>query len=93
MKNSYEEIKAMFHLIPRRLGWKAAEYVVAGARTYRGKRRYVAGYSHSRIYSHHMSGLCYDRILGYGDTQAAATKMMRDRLTSTAQPEAAKGEK
>lgn len=42
--------------------------------------RYVAGYGHSRIYAHHMTGLVYDRVLGYGATQEAAIDMMRARL-------------
>ena len=77
----YEKIKALFPLIPNREGWRSAKFVVDGRRVYRGKLRYVAGYAHSRIGSHHMSGLCYDRIIGYGDTQDAAIEMMRAKLS------------
>jgi len=76
----HDQIKALFALVPKREGWCRPEYVVDGTRNYRGKRRFVAGYSHSRLYSHHASGLCYDRILGYGDTQDEAIAMMERKL-------------
>lgn len=80
MNPKYEQIKALFPLIERRLGWRSAEWVVMGRRTYRGKERYVAGYAHCRVGAHHLSGIAYDRIIGYGETQDAAINMMRNRL-------------
>lgn len=56
------------------------EGVVAEYRDYRGKRRYVVGYWHSRLGAHHMSGRTYERILGYGDTPEDAIAMMRRKL-------------
>jgi hypothetical protein len=75
-----QQIKELFPKIPSKQGWKHPEFVVSGKRVYRGRERYVAGYGHSRLYSHHMSGLVYDRVLGYGDTQEAAIAMMRAKL-------------
>ena len=76
----YDQIKALFAMIPRKPGWKHPEFVVDGRRKYRGKERYVAGYGHSRIGAHHMSGLVYDRVIGYGDTQEVAIADMKRRL-------------
>lgn len=89
MNPTYEQVKALFPLIERRLGWRSAEWVVIGRRKYRGKERYVAGYSHCRIGAHHFSGIAYDRILGYGDTQQAAIDMMRQRLVAIRERKAA----
>jgi hypothetical protein len=77
-----EIIRGMFPLIPKKPGWCAAKYTVFAKRNYHGRERYVVGYSHSRIGAHHTSGLCYDRILGYGDTQEQALAMMRKKLNS-----------
>lgn len=76
----YEAIKAMFALVPPANGWRRPEWVKFGQRRYRGKRQFVAGYSHSRIGAHHFSGRSYDRILGWGETQEAAINMMRRKL-------------
>lgn len=78
--NAREEIRAMFDLVPRQAGWKHPEFVIAGRREYRGKMRWVAGYSRSRLHAHHASGRVYDRILGWGDTQEEAIAMMRRKL-------------
>jgi len=76
----YDKIKELFHLIPRKKGWRRAEFVVMGSRDYRGKVRFVAGYGHSRMYASSSKGLVTDRIIGYGDTQDAAIEMMRGKL-------------
>lgn len=81
---TYEAIKALFHLVPKREGWYAPKYVEYGIRDYRGKRRYVAGYSYSRVGAHYASGVCYHRIIGYGETQEAAIAMMRQKLEALA---------
>jgi hypothetical protein len=39
---------------------------------YRGKGRFIVGYSWKRTYSHHLSGRVYDAVLGYGDDFDAA---------------------
>src|SRR3990167_7667036 len=72
----HDRIRALFHLVPEKNGWKHPQFVVCGQVPYRGKLRFVAGYSHARIGAHHMSGLCYDRILGYGESQDQAIAMM-----------------
>ena len=78
MKNLYAEIKAMFPLIPRRLGWRSPEYALLKKRDYRRKKGiWVAGYTHGRMYSSSMSGLVTDRILGWGDTPEAAVRSGR----------------
>jgi len=77
-----ENITALFPLVPKIKGWTFPKYVICGRQQYRGKLRYVAGYSHFRMYSHHMSGRVYDRILGYGETQDEAIAMMRKKLES-----------
>lgn len=76
----HEQIRALFPLVPLRKGWRGPEFAVSGRRQYRGKYQYIAGYSHSRMYAHHFSGLCYERILGWGETQQAAIDMMKAKL-------------
>jgi hypothetical protein len=80
-KSHDDEIRAMFPLIKVADGWRRPEYVVAGAYEYRGKVQFVAGYANSRTNSHNRNGATYDRILGWGDTQEAAIKKMREKLT------------
>jgi hypothetical protein len=76
-----DKVAALFPRVPVRKGWAGPKYPVAERRQYRGKIRYVVGYGHSRLYSHHFSGLVYDRILGYADTLEAALAMMERKLT------------
>lgn len=81
---AYDQIKALFSKVPKKDGWRSPEYGVSGMKKFRGKIRYVAGYSHSRMYAHHMHDLCTDRILGYGETQEQAVEMMRKKLSAGA---------
>ena len=82
LKEYHEQIRALFPLIPGKQGWRRPEFVVFGKRQYRGRKRFVVGYSHSRTFAHHMSGSTTERILGYGDTELEAVAMMRARLTN-----------
>lgn len=79
-KEALLSLAALFSLVPVRQGWQGPKGAVYGRRQYRGKERYVAGYSHSRIGAHHFNGIVYDRILGYGETQEAAIAMMQNKL-------------
>ena len=80
IKEASQQIRELFHICPIKEGWRRPEFVVLGKRKYRGKERYVAGYGHSRIYAHHMSGGVTDRIIGYGETQEAAIADMKSKL-------------
>ena len=80
MNPANQQIKDWFSVVPDRDGWERPKYAVYGKRKYRGKVRYIAGYSHSRLYAHFMTGSVTERILGYGDTQDEAIAMMRRKL-------------
>ena len=82
MKTRYQEIKDLFPLVPKREGWRSPEFVVSGRRLYRGRDQFVAGYGHSRMYAHHMSGTVTDRVVGWGGTQDAAIAMMKKKLSA-----------
>lgn len=73
-------IRALFSRVPPREGWRSPNWPLLAKQRYRGKERWVAGYSHCRNYAHHFSGRVYDRILGYGDTKEAAVAMMAIKL-------------
>ena len=77
--NHYEQIKAMFSLVKPRTGWCRPEFALLEKRQYRGKERWVAGYSHGRLGSGR-SGLVTDRVLGYGETREEAIEAMRKAL-------------
>lgn len=49
-------------------------------REYRGKWQWVVGYSWSRPYSHHMTGLVYDCVLAWGETFEAAMIRAKKRF-------------
>jgi hypothetical protein len=71
-----QHIRNLFPQIKVREGWCRPEYPVLSVHDYRGTRQWVAGYSHSRGGAHHMNGILYDRILGWGDTPGAAYTRM-----------------
>ena len=78
--NYYQQVKDLCTLAPTKPGFRSLKYVIFKKRKYRGRERYVAGYSSARLYSHHMSGLTYETILGYGDTPEAAIEMMKNKV-------------
>ena len=49
-------------------------------RVYRGKERFVVGYSWSRPYSHYSKGIVYECVLGWGDCYETAINKARDSL-------------
>lgn len=53
---------------------------MTGRRTYRGKEQCVVGYSWVRPGSHHLKGLVYDCVLGWGETYDAAIAKMKERI-------------
>ena len=82
MNDIHDRIKnELYPLIKARKGFTVNKYTVTGKQQYRGKIRYVAGYTESRSGSHYASGLVYDRIMGWGETQEAAFEMMKRKLT------------
>lgn len=54
-----------------------------GMRTYRGKRRFVVGYSWSRPAATYY-GMVYDCVLGYGETFDAALAMAKAKVARAA---------
>jgi hypothetical protein len=53
---------------------------LAEVRKYRKKNRHIVGYTWTRPYSHHMSGMTYDAVMGYGETWDDAIAMMKAKL-------------
>ena len=75
-----KRIEELFPLVPKRPGWRSPEYVHLMRGKRRGKDGWVAGYGHSRMHAHHMSGLVTDRVVGFGDTPEAAVDAMETNL-------------
>lgn len=48
--------------------------------TYRGKARYLIGYSWTRVGAHYAMGRVYDVVLGYGDSFDAALENAKARV-------------
>ena len=55
--------------------YRSIIYPIVNRRLYRGKLRFVVGYSWVHPYSHFVSGIVHDCILGYGDNFAEAVTM------------------
>lgn len=81
MTDYHAEIQALLPLVQPREGWTHPKWILLVKRKYRGNEQFVAGYSHTRLYSHHFSGTVTDRIIGWGETKEAAIEAMRAKLT------------
>lgn len=62
---------------------RRVQSVYVGHRLYRSEQRCVVGYYWHRPYAHHLSGLVYEAVLGYGNTFSAAIERMKDRVAES----------
>ena len=79
LKEAYDAMK------PLVMGLEVGEFrrvlnPLVARRKYRGKEQYVVGYVWTRKYSHHLSGMTYERVLGWGETWTAAIDKANHRV-------------
>ncbi len=74
-----EQLALVVSLLPQMPSGRRLWAPLVEIQKYRGKRQYVVGYTWSKPYSHHMSGLVYDCVLGWGETFDAAVERMKKK--------------